>query len=407
MPPPVSITSSDLDVAVAAGPEDQLAAVGHGELGVADQVQQGLLERVDVQGDRRQVGGALESGDDPLGERLRLAEVADVLDDGVQVGRRPGQAADADEAEEVLEDALEPVGLACGPGRSSGGRGGRGRSRRRGSPRPAGRGSAAWSRAGCGSRAPGRRRAGRSRRTGRRSRGPVGSAAAAADRRALGARVGRRLGGGGSGHGRVPLAGSGGGARSGREARPTRRGRPIASRRSMRRRSSRRTSESGPPSGERSPTAREVVDRGGRGRRGRAATAATAAAVAARSAAGRAGRRRRAGGAWRTRRCPRPPLGQGRLAGELDAVLLVDGDDLDEHRVADPADVGDAVDVAVGQLADVDQAVLAGEDLDEGAEVLDGHDAALVDLADLDALGHRLDPVAALLGAGGRRGWRW
>ena len=44
----------------------------------------------------------------------------------------------------------------------------------------------------------------------------------------------------------------------------------------------------------------------------------------------------------------------------------------------------DAADVAVGQLADVAQAVLARQDLDERAEVLDRGDPAFVDLADLD-----------------------
>ena len=63
-------------------------------------------------------------------------------------------------------------------------------------------------------------------------------------------------------------------------------------------------------------------------------------------------------------------------------------------------------DVAVGQLADVDQAVLAGQDLDEGAELLDGGHAALVDPADLDPFGHGLDLVAGGLGARRRRGWR-
>src|SRR5262249_52908747 len=50
---------------------------------------------------------------------------------------------------------------------------------------------------------------------------------------------------------------------------------------------------------------------------------------------------------------------------------------------------------------DVDQAVLAGQDLDEGAEVLDRRDAALVDLADLDPFSHGLDAVPGRLGAGG------
>ena len=51
--------------------------------------------------------------------------------------------------------------------------------------------------------------------------------------------------------------------------------------------------------------------------------------------------------------------------------------------VADLAHVVDLVDVLVVQLADVAQAVAARQDLDEGAEVLDRRDLALVDLADL------------------------
>jgi hypothetical protein len=42
-----------------------------------------------------------------------------------------------------------------------------------------------------------------------------------------------------------------------------------------------------------------------------------------------------------------------------------------------------------------------GQDLDEGAEVLDRGDAPLVDPADLDPLGHRLDLVAGRLDPGG------
>ena len=72
-----------------------------------------------------------------------------------------------------------------------------------------------------------------------------------------------------------------------------------------------------------------------------------------------------------------------RLARQLDAVLVVDGDHLDLQLVADLADVFDLADVLVVQLADVAQAVAARQDLDEGAEVLDRRDPALVDLADL------------------------
>ena len=58
-------------------------------------------------------------------------------------------------------------------------------------------------------------------------------------------------------------------------------------------------------------------------------------------------------------------------------------------------------DVLVVQLADVAQAVPARQDLDEGAEVLDRGDPALVDLADLHLLGQRLDLGLGGLGAGG------
>ena len=58
--------------------------------------------------------------------------------------------------------------------------------------------------------------------------------------------------------------------------------------------------------------------------------------------------------------------------------------------VADLADVADAGDVAVGQFADVAEAVFAGQDFDERTEVLDAADAAVVDLADLDGLGQAL-----------------
>ena len=64
------------------------------------------------------------------------------------------------------------------------------------------------------------------------------------------------------------------------------------------------------------------------------------------------------------------------------------------------------IDVAVGQLADVAQAVLAGQDLDERAEILDARDAAFVDLADLHRRGQRLDLAQRRLGAIARRCWR-
>ena len=88
------------------------------------------------------------------------------------------------------------------------------------------------------------------------------------------------------------------------------------------------------------------------------------------------------------------------LAGEVDAALLVDLGDLDPHHVADLAGVLHLLDALVGQLGDVNQAVLAGSQLHEGAEGHQAHHAAVVQLADL---GDEHDIVDALLGgvAGG------
>ena len=63
--------------------------------------------------------------------------------------------------------------------------------------------------------------------------------------------------------------------------------------------------------------------------------------------------------------------------------------------------VVDAADAVVVQLADVAQAVAAGHDLDERAEILDRRDLAVVDLADLDLLAEGLDLGQRGLGAGG------
>src|SRR5262249_40918810 len=89
------------------------------------------------------------------------------------------------------------------------------------------------------------------------------------------------------------------------------------------------------------------------------------------------------------------------LARQLDAVVLVDGDHLHLQLVADLDHVLDPPDVLVVQLADVAQAVAARDDLDEGAEVLDRGDLALVDLADADLLGQRLDVHLGGRGPGG------
>src|SRR5262249_22138987 len=97
--------------------------------------------------------------------------------------------------------------------------------------------------------------------------------------------------------------------------------------------------------------------------------------------------------AFLRRRGPALALGllpQQRLARQLDAVVLVDGDHLHLDLVAELDHVLDLADVLVIQLADVTQTVAARRDLDEGPEILDRGDLTLVDAADADLLGDRL-----------------
>ena len=76
----------------------------------------------------------------------------------------------------------------------------------------------------------------------------------------------------------------------------------------------------------------------------------------------------------------------GLLEAQRDALAVaVDVEHLDLHRVADREDLGRVVDVAPGELGDVDQAVDAVE-VDEGAEVDDVRDLALDDQAGLQAV---------------------
>src|SRR5438876_895509 len=80
-----------------------------------------------------------------------------------------------------------------------------------------------------------------------------------------------------------------------------------------------------------------------------------------------------------------------RLAAQVEPALAVDLDRLDHYLVADVADLFHPLDAVVGELGDVDQAILSRQDLDEGAERHDAHDLALVDLADLDLVGEAFD----------------
>ena len=76
---------------------------------------------------------------------------------------------------------------------------------------------------------------------------------------------------------------------------------------------------------------------------------------------------------------------------QLDAVLIIDSDDLHFELVADLADIADRLHEAFGQFADVAQAVLTGSDLDEGTEVLDRADGPVVDATHLDLFGDGFD----------------
>src|SRR5205823_4241023 len=87
-----------------------------------------------------------------------------------------------------------------------------------------------------------------------------------------------------------------------------------------------------------------------------------------------------------------------RLAREIDPALAIDLDHHDHHLVADRNDILDRRDVVVGELADPDQTLLAGQDLDECAEAHDPGDLAEIERPDLDVAGQRLDPGDRLSG---------
>src|SRR5438552_2334699 len=75
------------------------------------------------------------------------------------------------------------------------------------------------------------------------------------------------------------------------------------------------------------------------------------------------------------------------LSREVDPPLAIDLGDFDVDLIADIHGVLHPLHPVLGQLADVDQAILVGHDLDEGAEGHDAHHLALVILADLDLAG--------------------
>ena len=93
------------------------------------------------------------------------------------------------------------------------------------------------------------------------------------------------------------------------------------------------------------------------------------------------------------------PLGEREqlAARQANLALAVDRDDLHLDLVALLEHVLDALDALVRDLGDVHEAVGVRQDLDEGAEVGDALDDAVVDGADLGLRGEALDDVERLL----------
>ena len=84
---------------------------------------------------------------------------------------------------------------------------------------------------------------------------------------------------------------------------------------------------------------------------------------------------------------------QQRLARQIDAALAVDLHDLDHDLVADLDDVFDFIDARRRELADVDEAFLAGQNLHERADRDDARHRAEVGLADHDLFGEVFDDL--------------
>src|SRR5438445_10426715 len=87
------------------------------------------------------------------------------------------------------------------------------------------------------------------------------------------------------------------------------------------------------------------------------------------------------------------------LAAQVEPALAVDLDRLHHDLVADVAHLFHSLDPVVGELGDVDEAVLSRHHLDKDSKRHDANHLALVDPADLYLVGEALDPVDGLLAA--------
>src|SRR5690606_6632070 len=83
---------------------------------------------------------------------------------------------------------------------------------------------------------------------------------------------------------------------------------------------------------------------------------------------------------------------------QVDLAAVIDGVDLDPDAVAFLEEVADVVDALLGDLAYVQQAIGAGEERDEGAELRDLGDLPVVLLAQFGRRRQRLDPSLDGLG---------
>src|SRR5713101_4104328 len=92
-----------------------------------------------------------------------------------------------------------------------------------------------------------------------------------------------------------------------------------------------------------------------------------------------------------------------RFAGETDLVAL-DGENLDEDLVAELQFVANVTDAMLGDFTDVQEAVGAGEKLDEGAELREANDFAEIGLADFGAGGDVADHLQGRVAAGSAGG---
>src|SRR6266852_6258069 len=92
-----------------------------------------------------------------------------------------------------------------------------------------------------------------------------------------------------------------------------------------------------------------------------------------------------------------------RFAGETDLVAL-DGENFHENLVAELQLIANVADAMFGDFADVQEAIGAGEKLDEGAELREANDFAKIGLADFGAGGDVADHLQGRVAAGSAGG---